>query len=266
MTSDLEFLDEVSAFLSLEPLAGRKSVEDGVSGRPGDEEAISESILGADSLSGDTDESLKSEQYSTRKSNRRSETADTRRQKYRMRAKNEREGLRRAANEMSTRIQNLISAREGRDTTARTDLVLSKTFWRTAAIYQHEQRLRVEAEHKRLSTIVNAQNMYIKNLAAQHGAPESLILTAPIPPSRFNAFEHEVDDLKWLRLKSSVPSLYTTYLQDVDKCYEQVDEIFQDKTAAFRDGCGGRRQKLPERNDLFPDRKEFNGPIRKKRT
>eukprot|EP00644_Phytophthora_capsici_P016883 jgi/Phyca11/125723/e_gw1.59.245.1 len=71
--------------------------------------------------------------------------------------------------------------------------------------------------------------MYIKNLAAQHGAPESLILTAPIPPSRVNACEHEVDDLKWLRLKSSVSSLYTTYLQDVDKCYAQADQIFQDK-------------------------------------
>ncbi|KAG1712554.1 hypothetical protein DVH05_000296 [Phytophthora capsici] len=228
MTSDLEFLDEVSAFLSLEPLAGRKSVEDGVSGRPGDEEAISESIPGADSLSDDTDESLKSEQYSTRKSNRRSETADTRRQKYRMRAKNEREGLRRAVSEMSTRIQNLISAREGRDTTARTDLVLSKTFWRTAASYQREQRLRVEAEHKRLSAIVNAQNMYIESFGVHKDVSESTELTLA-PSKRLATVEHNhIDDVKWLRLKSSVSSLYTTYLHEVDKCYAQVDQIFQD--------------------------------------
>ncbi|KAG1692541.1 hypothetical protein DVH05_025293 [Phytophthora capsici] len=229
MASDLEFLDEVSAFLSLEPLAGRKSVDEGVNRCPGDGQAISESTIpGADSLSDDTDESLKSEQYSTRKSSRRSETADTRRQKYRLRAKNEREGLHREVNELSTRVQNLISAREGRNTTARTDLVLSKTFWRKVATHQHEQRLRVEAEHKRLLALVKAQNMYIESFGVRKDASESTELTLA-PSKRLATVErNHIDDAKWLRLKSSVSSLYTTYLQEVDKCYAQVDQIFQE--------------------------------------
>ncbi|KAK1929545.1 Leishmanolysin-like peptidase [Phytophthora citrophthora] len=220
MTSDLDFLDEVSAFLAQETIAGCESLEDELHQRPGDGGAA------PDSLSDDADEGQKSERYPTRKSNRRSNTTDTRRQKYRMRAKNERDGLRREAKELSTRIHDMVSTREGRNTTARTDLVLSKTFWREVAIHQREQRLLVEAEYSRLSALVNAQGMYIESLGVRQGTFESALTLAT--PKRYGTFKHQVDDHKWLRLKSSVCSLYSTYLQEVDNCYAQVDEIFQE--------------------------------------
>ncbi|KAL3670945.1 hypothetical protein V7S43_004130 [Phytophthora oleae] len=205
MASDLEFLDE----------------------RSGDGEATSDSILQAYPLSDDTDESLKGERYPTRKSSRRGDTADTRRQKYRQRVKNERDELRTAADELSAQVHDLISARKGSNTTARTDLVLSKTFWRQVAIRQREQRLLVEAERKRLSAIVNAQSEYIESLGVRQ--PSALTLGNFTPRDRSAAIGHDqIDDVKWLRLKSSVCSLYTTYLQKVEKCYSQVDQVFRD--------------------------------------
>ncbi|KAG1712536.1 hypothetical protein DVH05_000279 [Phytophthora capsici] len=145
-----------------------------------------------------------------------------------MRAKNEREGLRRAADELSAQFHELINAQKGTKTTARTDLVLSNTFWRKIAIHQREQRLRVEAEHKRLSALVNAQNMYIESFGVHKDVSESTELTLA-PSKRLATVEHNhIDDVKWLRLKSSVSSLYAMYLHEVDKCYAQVDQIFQD--------------------------------------
>ncbi|KAG1712547.1 hypothetical protein DVH05_000289 [Phytophthora capsici] len=221
MASDLEFLDELTAFLALDSFTSRKSLEGDVNQHLVDREAVTDSLL-ADSLS---NENKKSKRW---KSRRRGEIADLRRQKYRERVKLDREELQRTADELSAQFQELINAQKGTKTTARTDLVLSKTFWRKIGIHQREQRLRVEAEHKRLPAIVNAQNMYIESLGVRKESSD-VKLDTPNPGNGCVAdVRNQIDDLKWLQLKSSVSSLYAMYLQEADKCYAQVDQIFQD--------------------------------------
>ncbi|KAG3088307.1 hypothetical protein PI124_g6265 [Phytophthora idaei] len=124
-----------------------------------------------------------------------------------------------------------MDAREGRGTTARNDLMLSKSFWKQVATQQRQQRLHVEAERKILLAIVNSQGLYIESMRFTHPKDSrALSLVAAVDNvSKLNSVGGgQIDDLKWPRLKSSVSSLYTTYLQEVKDCYARMDQVFRD--------------------------------------
>ncbi|KAG6610389.1 uncharacterized protein IUM83_19449 [Phytophthora cinnamomi] len=95
---------------------------------------------------------------------REEEAGDDRRKRYRVKVKNEREELKRVERELTLLVQDLIDTREGRKTSARTDLALSKNFWQDLASAQRELRLRSEAEQKRLVAAIQSQGIYIQNL------------------------------------------------------------------------------------------------------
>ncbi|POM66977.1 Hypothetical protein PHPALM_17083 [Phytophthora palmivora] len=245
-TDDLEFLNEVTAFLESETLipgfTPRKSFEvDEVQPLLSDESVpswVAISRVDADPLLKDAEaESYKSSSSEDgksliRKNKRVNDAVDVRRQKYRQKLKNERDELRQTANELSNQVRELIETKQGMKTTARTDLVLSKSFWRQVAIYQRKYRVRVEAEHERLLAIVNSQGVYIENMGnALRECPKefnSLAVIAGNGDIGAIRMHDRIDDLKWLRLKSSVSALYTIYLQDVDDCYARVDQVFRD--------------------------------------
>ncbi|KAG7375317.1 hypothetical protein PHYPSEUDO_001858 [Phytophthora pseudosyringae] len=117
-------------------------------------------------------------------------------------------------------MRKLIEARRGSKTTPRTDLVLSKAFWRRVATQQCDQRLRVEAER------VNSQGAFIESMGV--ALPKFSSTLVRITSSDDNGNGDRIDDLKRLRLKSSVSTLYTTYLQEVANCYTRIDCAFQD--------------------------------------
>ncbi|KAF4044632.1 hypothetical protein GN244_ATG03038 [Phytophthora infestans] len=98
--------------------------------------------------------------------------------------------------ELSLQLRELIAAKKGTQTTARTDVVLSESFWKQVAAQQREQRLRVEAEHKRLLQIVNSQNTYIENMGIGLRECPSSLNTLQLCTDTVDRF----DDIKWLRL------------------------------------------------------------------
>lgn len=165
------------------------------------------------------------------------DTADARRQKYRERQKGERDDLRQTADELSTQVRELINAREGRNTTARTDLVLSKSFWKQVATHHRELRRRAETERKQLLALVNSQSAYIEDMGitlreCPHGTSALALVTASDNNGGSGGSLHDqLDDLKGLRLKSSVSALYTVYLEEVDNC-SRVDQVFRDADIA----------------------------------
>ncbi|ETL87985.1 hypothetical protein L917_12913, partial [Phytophthora nicotianae] len=225
MATDLEFLDAVSAFLETEAHAVVSTPRTSFGGRfqqsQRGETAPTWAVVSPTEVPVDNDknDTCEIEKSPCKANKRRNEALDERRKKYRLKSKNERDDLRQKAGELARKIQEMIDAREGRNTTARTDLVLSKSFWKDIAMEQKQQRLRSEAEHQTLLRIVNAQSVYI----------ESIRMASCAPSRSLSLGGHDgIDDHKWLRLKSSVSSLYTTYLQEVDGGYTRIDQILQD--------------------------------------
>ncbi|ETP11101.1 hypothetical protein F441_13370 [Phytophthora nicotianae CJ01A1] len=233
MATDLEFLDQLTAFLDTEPivrgLTPRKSQQIDDLQQHG-----SPSSWGADSPPTSVNESDSEsssgveEEAPTKRYKRRIDAAELsrRRQRYRQRQKQAREELRRQERELSTQVQVITETRKGAKTTARTDLVLAKSFWKRVALHQREQRHHVEAEKKRLAAIVNAQAKYIETM----GDVVREFLTLPscgytIPRS---VVYDKVDDRKWLRLKSSDTALYEAYLQDLYDSHGRVDKVLNE--------------------------------------
>lgn len=142
-------------------------------------------------------------------------------QKHRQKVKTERDELHRAVNELSKQLGELIAVKQGTKTTARTDLVFSNTFWRKTARNQQEQRYRSEAEHKRLLGIVNSQGVYINSMRLVLQEHANTFGTLPTDDGLYD----RIDDLKWLRLKSSDETLYEVYRQEVNDCYALVDKV-----------------------------------------
>ncbi|ETL88054.1 hypothetical protein L917_12847 [Phytophthora nicotianae] len=231
MISDLEFLNEMTALLETE---NHVSVSEATPRTPIEvnfQQSWATISTQHDHVKIDNNEG---EKPSTRKSKRHSKNPDPRRKKYRLKAKSQLDELRQTADEFSTKLQELLHARNGAHTTARTDLVLSTTFWKQIATQQHEQRLLAEAERKNLLAIVNSQGSYIESMRnVPHAYAEESSALALVAPNRDSlcgvATIHDtIDDLKWLRLKSSVASVYTTYLQEVGISYARIDQVFRD--------------------------------------
>ncbi|GMF24348.1 unnamed protein product [Phytophthora lilii] len=155
------------------------------------------------------------------------DTPDCRRQQYRQRMKNEREELRKMERDLSKKVQEIVAARRGSKTTARTDLLLAKSFWKGVALRQRELRACAEAERRRLSAVVNSQATYIENIGvALRERPNwpSPVVAVGGAGGRYD----RTDDRKWLRLKSSDAALYEEYLQDVFDNYARIDRVFNE--------------------------------------
>ncbi|ETI41342.1 hypothetical protein F443_13425 [Phytophthora nicotianae P1569] len=235
MSTDLEFLQEVTVFLEEEALfTPRKSF--GKSLHYDDTVHNWSTLSPISSLDddglltrgiefeGDLSNICEGGKPLIKKSKARSGT--DRRQKYRQRVKDEREDLQRTVNELSQQLREIIEARRGTKTAVRTDLVLSKTFWRKIATQQREQRRRVEAEHNRLLEIVNSQETYIKNMGiVLQDCPKTI--TSLDQNSSLASYDR-IDDLKWIRLKSSDATLYEVYLREVNESYARVDSVFNE--------------------------------------
>ncbi|KAG6623704.1 uncharacterized protein IUM83_02193 [Phytophthora cinnamomi] len=177
-----EFLDEVSSFLESEMLVDglthQKSIKEG-----GPEQLLltDESVPGSEALHpspvkasaplteegrSQTHNSSSSEfdNLSSKKNKRRNDAVDLRLRKYRLRVKGEREELRQLEMDLSKQLKEILEARQGTSTTARTDLVLSKSFWKQIAEQQKERRLCAEKDKGRLLAIVNSQAAYLESL------------------------------------------------------------------------------------------------------
>ncbi|KAF4134847.1 hypothetical protein GN958_ATG16103 [Phytophthora infestans] len=215
MATDLDFLDEVTAFSETStPAVGSTPLQTWA--------AISPSRIVAKHDKSDASEGEKSP---TTPGKRRSEALDARRKKYRQKSKNEHDELRRTADDLARKIQEMIDAREGRNTTARSDLVLCKAFWRKVAMEQKQHRLRSEAERKVLLKIVNSQSVYIESMKTASQCP---VPSRTLSINDLGASHDPINDHKWLRLKSSVSSLYSTYLQEVDGGYTRIDQTLRE--------------------------------------
>ncbi|KAG1712555.1 hypothetical protein DVH05_000297 [Phytophthora capsici] len=207
MTTDSDFLDELEAFLDPDNLplviTPRASVEKDL--------AVAQET--AESVSSHTEQE---------KTTPRQEPVDNRRKRYRERVKNERQELKRIERELTQRLQELIDSRQGTNTSARTDLSISTSFWKDLATQQKQHRLSSEDEQKRLVAAVQSQTLYIDNLCSvRRVQPENFI--------RFTRSSVQpLDNLKWLRLKSSDASLYELYLKEVNDSYARVDQVFAD--------------------------------------
>ncbi|ETN20411.1 hypothetical protein F441_13362 [Phytophthora nicotianae CJ01A1] len=232
MSTDLEFLQQVTAFLEEEALfTPRKSF--GSNQYAGESPptwlAVSPvnsdaSLLRGHEVEGHLSKTSDGDKPRAKKSKVCHET--DRRHKYRQRLKDERDQLNHTVNVLSKQLQELIEAKQGTKTTARTDLVLSKSFWRKVATQQREQRYLVEAEHKRLSDIVNSQDAYIeKMMIALRKGFLNISLTGEIKAADMH---DQIDDLKWLHLKSSDAMLYEVYLREVNESYARVDSVLNE--------------------------------------
>lgn len=147
------------------------------------------------------------------------EADDNRRKRYRARVKNECQELKRMEKELSSKKQELLDAREGRKTAARTDIALSKSFWQKLAVEQRHQRDQVEMEQNRLVAAVQSQASYIGNLCA-------ILREQASRSTSLETGENRLDNLKWLRLKSSDTALYKAYIEEANDSYAQIDKVF----------------------------------------
>ncbi|ETI41352.1 hypothetical protein F442_13280 [Phytophthora nicotianae P10297] len=173
MSTDLDFLDEVVAFLASDSLPattanGVELVKEQNSTR----KSHSVPFIDIEScVDVDQDNKRDSNPYKM-KSKRTTQGNDYRPKRYRDRVKNERQELKRVEKELSLKKQELIDAREGRKTTKPTDLALSTPFWQEMATRQREEREQAEMEQKRLVAAVQSQASYIENFCAiQHERP-----------------------------------------------------------------------------------------------
>ncbi|OWZ04584.1 hypothetical protein PHMEG_00023487 [Phytophthora megakarya] len=219
MDTDLEFLDEVESFLSAESLprvvTPCKTVQNcQVFTFP------SQDIAQHDGKSYSMDKNLLD--VSTEEPQRK----DDRRKRYRVRVKSEKQELKRMEKDLTRKKQQIIDRREGRDTIARTDVMLSKSFWQDVAIQQRENREQAETEQKRLMDAVQSQASYIENLCA--------IISERSSTSNAYALENQ----KWRRLKSSDAYLFEAFIQEADYYYARIDEVFAD--------CGMTSQLMTE--------------------
>ncbi|OWZ20250.1 hypothetical protein PHMEG_0005352 [Phytophthora megakarya] len=127
---------------------------------------------------------------------------------------------------LSWKKQQIIDRREGRDTIARTDVMLSKSLWQDMHIQQRENREQAGTEQKRLMDAVHSQASNIENLCA--------ILTERSSTSNAHALENQ----KWRRLKSLDTYLFEAFIQEADYYYARIDEVFAD--------CGMTSQPMSE--------------------
>ncbi|KAL4088005.1 hypothetical protein PRIC1_012435 [Phytophthora ramorum] len=217
---DVEFLDEVAAFLASEtlprvvtpcrsPCSTVTKFFGGTSPIASLEASTPPPVI-ADSSSEDVEpESLKSGSSDGEKVSPTVVRQDNRRKRYRERVKNEREELKRMETQLSTRVQELVDIKEGRKTDVRADLMASMAFWQNLARRQREQCDQSEAEHKQLVAAVRSQAVYIENLCA-------VLKVRPM------------DNHKWLLLKSSDATLYDLYLREVNEFYAMTDQVFEE--------------------------------------
>ncbi|OWZ03140.1 hypothetical protein PHMEG_00025180 [Phytophthora megakarya] len=234
---ELAFLDEVAAFLDLDNLptvpvgTPCTSTEDGEN-----QLVLAVKPLKFQSCDSSSDEV---EPESIKNSSSDNETAsstatkkiatctqlgpDNRRKRYRERVKNEREELKEIERQLTMQIQELVNSRERQRAIARPELALSKSFWRGMAAQQQELRMQSETEQMRLVAFIQSQAAYINNLnyvlRAQPGSHITGLVKSSVQP---------LDNLKWLRLKSSDTALYELYLKEVSESYAQVDRVFEE--------------------------------------
>ncbi|ETO70002.1 hypothetical protein F444_13488 [Phytophthora nicotianae P1976] len=222
-TADSEFLDEIEALLdadrlSLDSLEGEGGIHDLLSSSDAPIEIVEYSChdgsLDSSTNSGGSGRETASEQSELY-------AIGDRRKKYRYREKKERQDLTRLKRELTSKVQELFDAKMGRNTTARTDIALTKDFWPKLARQQREEREKAEAEQKRLVAAVQSQAAYIENLCAiQRDLPSW-------------GTDHIGND-RWLRLKSSDTALFKTYSAETEECYARIDKVFAEWGMEFQ--------------------------------
>ncbi|KAG6592471.1 uncharacterized protein IUM83_12517 [Phytophthora cinnamomi] len=238
------FLDEVSSFLESEMLVDglipRKSTKEGGLGQllladesvPGwkalHPSPVKASIRLAEENRSQNHNSSSSEYDNSpsKKNKHRSDGVDLRQRKYRLRVKGEREELRQLEIELSKQVKEILEARQGTNTTARTDLVLSKSFWKQVAEHQKQRRLHAEKDKDRLLAIVNSQAMYLESLGLTLRECPSWPVSVIVGASSEGC--DRLDDRRWLRLKSSDAAVYDIFLQDVKDSYARIDRVFEE--------------------------------------
>ncbi|ETN20414.1 hypothetical protein PPTG_03428 [Phytophthora nicotianae INRA-310] len=237
MATDLEFLDQVTAFLETETLVRgltpRKSLQNDAFQHHGFPSSWRASFPPPpiNDFEEENSSSSSAEARVPTKRNKRSIDAaelSRRRQKYRQRQKTTHEELRRQEQDLSKQVQDILDARAGAKTTARTDLALAKSFWKRVAQYQRDLRLQVEAEKNGLAAMVNAQAAYIESMGVVTRERPSLTSSSTWVSIPRSVVYDKVDDRKWLRLKSSDTALYEAYLQDLYDSHGRVDKVLNE--------------------------------------
>lgn len=163
--------------------------------------------------------------------NKEEEAALTRQKRYRLRTKNERDELRRLEKELETKLETVKKEKQGTKTTARTDVVLTDSFWRDVAVQQRKERQLAEEERRRLVATINSQAAYMTLLTQSFrarggdgggygaiGSSESI----------------RIDDHKWLELKSSDTAAYAIYTEKIDASYALADRVYEECGMAQR--------------------------------
>ncbi|KAF4038765.1 hypothetical protein GN244_ATG09100 [Phytophthora infestans] len=146
-----------------------------------------------------------------------------RRRKQRQRIKDETEGLRRRSDELSLQLKNLKFGKEVKRTASSRQF----SIWKEVASIQREERLKSEAEQRRLTTTANTQAAYIDNL-------RGLFHLRQKPASWMSGTEHtensdtghseRIDTIEPRLGMSDVP-LFTSLLQKIDACYARFDDV-----------------------------------------
>ncbi|KUF83387.1 hypothetical protein AM587_10001945 [Phytophthora nicotianae] len=138
-----------------------------------------------------------------------------RRRKQRQRIKDEIEGLRRMSDELSLQLKNLKLGREVKRFASNGQF----SIWKEVALAQREERLRSEAEQRRLTTTANTHAAYIDHL-------RGLFHLRPKPANLKNDMEHpEISNPMDTRSGMSDEHIFTSLLEKIDACYGRFDDV-----------------------------------------
>ncbi|KUF94483.1 hypothetical protein AM587_10001855 [Phytophthora nicotianae] len=141
-----------------------------------------------------------------------------RRRKQRQRIKDEIEGLRRMSDELSLQLKNLKLGREVKRFASNGQF----SIWKEVALAQREERLRSEAEQRKLTTTANTHAAYIDHL-------RGLFHLRPKPANLKNDMEHpEISNPMDTRSGMSGQHIITLLLQKIDVCYARIDDVMSD--------------------------------------
>ncbi|KAF1782170.1 hypothetical protein GQ600_20380 [Phytophthora cactorum] len=138
-----------------------------------------------------------------------------RRRKQRQRIKDDIESLRRTSDELRLQLKNLQLGKKVKHSTSSRQF----SIWKVVALIQREERLRSEAEQRRLTSTANVQAAYIDNLRR--------LLHLRQKPARLqnDTLDSEVSDTLEPRLGMSDVPLFTSLLQKIDACYARFDDV-----------------------------------------